>query len=82
MVKPLTARQARIVAFIRDHTRDHGYPPTIREIGHHAGLSAPSSVHRQLGVLAAGGWIRRTGGRSRAVVVVPSSADCPEVAAA
>lgn len=74
MAKPLTARQLKILQFIREHTRDHGYPPTVREIGQHAGLSAPSSVHRQLGLLAAAGWIRRTDGRSRAVVVVAQGA--------
>jgi repressor LexA len=66
----LTARQARILGFIRDHTRTVGYPPTVREIGAHAGLTATSSVHRQLEVLVAKGYLRREGGRSRAVVVI------------
>jgi SOS-response transcriptional repressor LexA len=28
----LTARQSAIVAFIRTHVADHGYPPTVRDI--------------------------------------------------
>ncbi|HEY9416297.1 MAG TPA: MarR family transcriptional regulator [Pseudonocardia sp.] len=70
MPATLTPRQARILDFIRDHTRTVGYPPTVREIGAHAGLTATSSVHRQLEVLVAKGYLRREGNRSRAVVVI------------
>ncbi len=70
MPATLTTRQTRILDFIRDYTRTVGYPPTVREIGAHAGLTATSSVHRQLEVLAAKGYLRRTGNRSRAVVVL------------
>lgn len=70
----LTARQTRILAFIRHHTATVGYPPTVREIGGHAGLTSTSSVHRQLGALAAKGYLRRELGRSRAVVVIEAAA--------
>ena len=29
----LTARQRRILEFIRETVRERGYPPTVREIG-------------------------------------------------
>lgn len=66
----LTPRQHRILRFICDHTRDLGYPPTVREIGDHVGLASTSSVHRQLGVLVEKGHLSRAGNRSRAVVVL------------
>lgn len=67
----LTPRQARILQFIRDHTVTVGYPPTVREIGVHAGLASTASVHRHLRVLADKGFLRRgEAGRSRAVVVI------------
>lgn len=74
MPAQLTTRQARILQFIRDHTATIGYPPTVREIGAHAGLTSPSSTHRQLEVLTAKGYLRREGGRSRAVVVTAAAA--------
>lgn len=65
----LTPRQNRILEFIQQHTVTVGYPPTVREIGEHAGLTSTSSVHRQLLALVSKGYLRRAAGRSRAVVV-------------
>ncbi len=64
---PLTARQQRILAVIRESVRDRGYPPTVREIGSAVGLVSPSSVSYQLGVLEKHGLIRRSPNNSRAV---------------
>ncbi|WP_430791619.1 transcriptional repressor LexA [Actinoplanes sp. G11-F43] len=64
---PLTARQQRILAVIRESVRDRGYPPTVREIGAAVGLVSPSSVSYQLGVLEKHGLIRRSPNNSRAV---------------
>lgn len=71
---PLTPRQTRILKFITDHTRVAGYPPTVREIGEHAGLTSTSSVHRQIGILVDKGFLRRVENRSRAVVVIDQGA--------
>ena len=40
----LTPKQQRIYDFIRDFSRENGYPPTVREIGEHLGLKSPSTV--------------------------------------
>jgi len=67
----LTARQAQILNFIRQHTATHGYPPTIREIGAHAGLASTASVHKHVARLVERGLLRRgTPGASRAIVPV------------
>ena len=47
----LTARQRRILDVIEDAIREHGYPPSMREIASKAGLASPSSVLHQLCLL-------------------------------
>lgn len=75
MTTPLIGdRQHRILTFIAAHTRDHGYPPSVREIGDHVGLVSTSTVHHHLRALEAKGLLRRVQGRSRAVVVVAPNA--------
>lgn len=69
----LRTRQARILAFIRDHTETVGYPPTVREIATHCGLTSTATVHHHLAALTDKGYLRRTAGRSRAVVVVDAA---------
>ncbi|MBD4676306.1 repressor LexA, partial [Xanthomonas citri pv. citri] len=67
---PLTDRQRRIVQTIRDAIADHGYPPSMREIGDAAGLASLSSVTHQLGRLERHGYIRRDPGRPPALEVL------------
>ena len=45
---PLTARQQEIWQFLVAYVDDHGYPPTVREIGEEVGLASPSTVHAHL----------------------------------
>src|SRR5256885_8607687 len=63
----LSARQERIVEFIRDFRAQHGYPPTVREIGRAAGISSTSVVDYNLNVLEKGGYIRRDREISRGI---------------
>lgn len=67
----LTVRQRKVLEVIRDAVGHRGYPPSMREIGQAAGLSSPSSVAHQLGVLEAKGYIRRDPHRPRALEVLP-----------
>ncbi|GAB3145471.1 transcriptional repressor LexA [Micromonospora sonneratiae] len=69
----LTARQRRILEFIRDWVERHGYPPSVREIGEAVGLVSPSSVAYQLKELERKGFLRRDPNRPRAVDVRPPS---------
>jgi repressor LexA len=69
----LTARQRRILDYIRDTVRERGYPPTVREIGEAVGLVSPSSVAYQMGVLQRKGYLRKDANRPRAVDVRPPS---------
>jgi repressor LexA len=65
----LTARQRRILEFIKDWVERYGYPPSVREIGEAVGLVSPSSVAYQLKALETKGFIRRDPNRPRAVDV-------------
>ncbi|MBM2618990.1 transcriptional repressor LexA [Actinoplanes sp. LDG1-06] len=66
---PLSKRQRQILSMIREWIDQHGYPPTIREIGAAVGLDSPSSVAHQLKVLDDRGYIRRGARGSRAIDV-------------
>jgi repressor LexA len=63
----LSARQERMLEFIRDFRAQHGYPPTVREIGRAAGISSTSVVDYNLNVLEKGGYIRRDREISRGI---------------
>jgi len=74
----LTARQRRILTFIRDWVEQHGYPQSVREIGEAVDLVSPSSVAYQLKELEKKGFLRRDPNRPRAVDVRPPSDLTPE----
>ncbi len=63
----VTARQRRILDFIRVTVQDRGYPPTVREIGEAVGLNSSSSVHAQLANLERRGLLRRDPTKPRAM---------------
>ena len=65
----LTARQRKIVRFITGWVHEHGYSPSIREIGRAVGLTSTSSVEHQLAALQAKGYLRRAAGCPRTVEV-------------
>ncbi len=66
----LSERQRSIIAYIRDFSRDKGYPPTIREIGQHAGISSTSVVNYNLNKLEKDGYLTRDLKVSRGVRLV------------
>jgi repressor LexA len=69
----LTPRQRKIMEFLRNWGAEHGYPPSVREIGEAVGLVSPSSVAYQLKALERKGYLRRDPNRPRAVDVRPAS---------
>ena len=66
----ITERQQKILDYIRDHLDLHGYPPTIREIGRHEGISSTSVVNYHLNKLVTAGRISRAFGISRGLDLV------------
>jgi repressor LexA len=72
----LTPRQRKVLEVIRDAVERRGYPPSVREIGESVGLTSPSSVAHQLGVLEKKGFLRRDPNRPRAIeVLLPETAE-------
>lgn len=49
----------RVLQAIRDHLAEHGWPPSIAEIGDRVGLRSKSTVHHYLAVLERRGDIER-----------------------
>jgi repressor LexA len=66
----LTTRQQEIWQFLVEYVDDHGYPPTVREIGDAVGLASPSTVHAHLANLERAGWLRRDPTKPRAIEIV------------
>src|SRR5437870_6527908 len=67
--RALSPRQRTILRFIHDWVREHGYSPSMREIGRAVGLTSTSSVEHQLSALEAKGYLRRESGCPRTVEV-------------
>jgi repressor LexA len=66
----LTARQQEIWNYLVEYVDQHGYPPTVREIGEHVGLASPSTVHAHLANLERAGLLRRDPTKPRALELV------------
>ncbi len=67
MPQPLSDKQLEIYQFILRFTREHGYPPSMREIGPAVDLKSPSTVHFHLKKLEALGYIQKADGKTRAI---------------
>jgi repressor LexA len=63
----LTPRQQEIWDFLGRYVDEHGYPPTVREIGEAVGLASPSTVHAHLANLERAGLLRRDPTKPRAL---------------
>ncbi|MRJ77017.1 transcriptional repressor LexA [Aeromicrobium sp. SMF47] len=65
----LTARQRKVLEFLRDEIEKRGYPPSMREIGAAVGLTSTSSVAHQLRALEGLGYVKRDPNRPRALEI-------------
>jgi len=63
----VTDRQRAILDYVRGFVEEHGYPPTVREIGEAVGLRSPSTVHAHLAQLERAGVLRRDPTKPRAI---------------
>jgi repressor LexA len=66
----LTKRQQEIFDFIKRYSADHGYPPTVRDIGKAIGLTSSSTVHAHLANLEKVGVLRRDPTKPRAMEIL------------
>jgi repressor LexA len=63
----LTKKQQQVYDFILSFTSEHGYPPSVREIGAAVGLKSPSTVHFHMKGLEEAGVIVKAEGKTRAI---------------
>ena len=63
----LTKKQQQVYDFILSFTSEHGYPPSVREIGAAVGLKSPSTVHFHRKGLEEAGVIVKAEGKTRAI---------------
>ncbi len=66
-VQPLTKRQREILDYLQEFIQQHGYAPSLEEVGRRFGLSSLATVHKHFTNLEEKGFIRRLWNRSRSV---------------
>jgi repressor LexA len=76
----VTRRQKELLDYLRDYIADHGFAPTLAEIGRHFALTSVATVHKHLHNLEEKGLLRRRPHRSRALELVQSDATAHAVA--
>ena len=69
MPAPLTRKQAEIYEFILQYSKEHGYPPSVREISAAVQLKSPSTAHFHRKKLEAEGYIQKADGKTRAITL-------------
>lgn len=69
----LTERQNQVLDFIRSCIDNNGYPPTLREICAHLGVSGTLSAMRHLEALEKKGYIKRDSGSRGIALTTPTS---------
>lgn len=65
----LTPKQQKIYDYIQEFTAEHGYPPSVREIGAALGLKSPSTVHFHIKGLEEAGVLVKAEGKTRAITL-------------
>lgn len=66
-MRGLTPRQQQVLEFIRSSIHERGYPPTLREIGHHMGIRSTNGVNDHLRALEHKGYLTREDMKSRSL---------------
>jgi len=70
----ISERQKQILQFILKKVKEHGYPPTVREIASAVNLNSSATIHAHLKKLEEYGYIKRDPTKPRAIEVNPNFA--------
>lgn len=73
----LSERQRNIVSFMDRYLHEHGYPPTIREIGEATNINSTSVVNYNLNKLVSLGYLERSATKSRGLRLVKNLSGKP-----
>lgn len=71
-MKATQSKQIEILHYIWEKVNEHGYPPTVREIGEAVNLSSTSTVHGHIARLERKGYIVKDPSKPRALEVTAS----------
>ena len=66
----LTEQQAKVLAFVKKHLKDKGYPPTRKEVMENFGWSSNNAAQEHLFLIEKKGYIRLDAGVKRGIVVL------------
>lgn len=66
----MTDKQERLLNFILDFHKEHGYSPSIREMAQGMGVSSPSTIKAMLDRLEAKGMLTKSSGIARSLTTV------------
>ncbi len=69
-LKQITEKQNNVLDFIKKYSAEHGYPPSIREIGKGLGLSSPATVHTHVRKLVNAGYLKVQNNKFRAMEIL------------
>lgn len=75
MAKKTTGKLDLTVQFIKDFTKKHHYPPTVREICAGVGVTSSATAQYYLNKLEDMGRIRRASTKNRAIEIIGPDAD-------
>lgn len=77
-MKGITARQQEVLNFISESTKENTYPPTVREIATHFGISL-RAVQDHIAALQKKGFLSQSQKRARSLTVTQNGANAPFV---
>jgi repressor LexA len=69
-MKPLTKRQAQVLAAVNDWQRRFGYSPSLEELADRVGLRSVSCVYAHLTRIEVKGYIRRVPHARRCIEIL------------
>ena len=68
-MEKLSRMQQRVYDYIAESIAEHGYAPSVREVGEALGLKSPSTVHFHIKHLQEMGLIEKSAGKGRALTL-------------
>ena len=78
-MKGITDRQKEVLNFISEYTEANAYPPTVRDIGEHFGISL-RAVQDHIAALQKKGYLAQSQKRARSIRVLSDCRDrAPEL---
>ncbi|MBR7091398.1 MAG: transcriptional repressor LexA [Clostridia bacterium] len=75
-IKPIVYKTNKLFEFLKEYHRDHGFPPTVREMCEAMGMNSTSTITYYLNYLEKQGKIKRGAFKNRAIEIVDTEPSC------